>query len=183
MVSVIDWRKYLCKTSKITCRHASNQQTRNTTWNIQYCYLLWSRKKVQSIQITLEWNDSFGFVTRFILCINRQSFYRNRKRQLVPTDRYRFRTIGKLIGSVSHDRVPYRYLDALPKTERQTWCHLRKNRRVRFSFCTKHHFLKTYLYVKCINFYTEKFWKARKVLLWHVLRNLLFDHYSAIDQI
>ena len=36
-------------------RHASNQQTRNTTCrNIQYCYLLWSRKKVQSIEITLK---------------------------------------------------------------------------------------------------------------------------------
>ena len=36
-------------------RHASNQQTRNTTYrNIQYCYLLWSRKKVQLIEITLE---------------------------------------------------------------------------------------------------------------------------------
>ena len=46
--------------------------------------------------------------------LNRQSFYRNRKRQLVPIDRYRFRSIGKLIGSVSHDRVAYRYLDAFP---------------------------------------------------------------------
>ena len=36
-------------------RDASNQQTRNTTRrNIQYCYLLWSRKKVQLIEITLE---------------------------------------------------------------------------------------------------------------------------------
>ena len=133
----IDWRKYLCKTLKITCRHASNQQTRNTTYrNIQYCYLLWSRRKVQSIEITLEWNDSFIIwfcdTLHFIyqikyydddtyehrnvnwLRLNRQSFYRNRKRQLVPIDRYRFRSIGKLIGSVSHDRVPYRYLDALP---------------------------------------------------------------------
>ena len=60
VVFAIDWRKYLCKTSKITCRHASNQQTRNTTCrNIQYCYLLWSREKVQSIEITLEWNGSF----------------------------------------------------------------------------------------------------------------------------
>ena len=60
MVFVIDWRKYLCRTPKIMCRHASNQQTRNTTYrNIQYCYLLWSRKKVQSIEITLKWNDSF----------------------------------------------------------------------------------------------------------------------------
>ena len=60
VVFMIDWRKCLCKTSKITCRHASNQQTRNTTYrNIQYCYLLWSRKKVQLIEITLEWNDSF----------------------------------------------------------------------------------------------------------------------------
>ena len=32
----------------------------------------------------------------------------------MPIDRYRFRSIGKLIGSVSHDRVPYRYLDVLP---------------------------------------------------------------------
>ena len=47
------------------------------------------------------------------LRLNRQSFYRNRKLQLVPTDR--LRAIGKLIGSVSHDRVPYRYLEALPK--------------------------------------------------------------------
>ena len=61
LVFAIDWRKYLCKTSKITCRHASNQQTWNTTYrNIQYCYLLWSRKKVRSIEITLEWNDSFN---------------------------------------------------------------------------------------------------------------------------
>ena len=60
VVFTIDWWKCLCKTSKITCRHASNQQTRNTTYrNIQYCYLLWSRKKVQLIEITLEWNDSF----------------------------------------------------------------------------------------------------------------------------
>ena len=137
VVFAIDWRKYLCKTSKITCRHASNQQTWNTTYrNIQYCYLLWSRKKVQSIEITLEWNDSFIIWFRdmlhFIyqikqydddtyehrnvnwLRLNQQSFYRNRKRQLVPIDRYRFRSIGKLIGSVSHDRVAYRYLDALP---------------------------------------------------------------------
>ena len=36
-------------------RHVSNQQTRNTTcMNIQNCYLLWSRKKVQLIEITLE---------------------------------------------------------------------------------------------------------------------------------
>ena len=32
----------------------------------------------------------------------------------MPIDRYRFRSIGKLIGSVSHDQVPYRYLDVLP---------------------------------------------------------------------
>ena len=51
----------------------------------------------------------------FWLRLNRQSFYHYRKRQLVPTDRYRFRSIGKLIGSVSHDRVAYRYLDAFPK--------------------------------------------------------------------
>ena len=50
----------------------------------------------------------------FWLRLNRQSFYHYRKRQLVPTDRYRFRSIGKLIGSVSHDRVAYRYLDAFP---------------------------------------------------------------------
>ena len=48
------------------------------------------------------------------LRMNRQRFYRNQKRQQVPIDRYRFRTIGKLIGSVSHDQVPYRYLDAVP---------------------------------------------------------------------
>ena len=48
------------------------------------------------------------------LRLNRQSFYRNQKRQRVPIDWYRFRTIGKLIGSISHDQVPYRYLDALP---------------------------------------------------------------------
>ena len=130
MVFVINWRKYLCKTSKITRRHASNQQTRNTTYrNIQYCYLLWSRKKVQSIEITLEWNDSFIIWFRdmlhFIyqikqydddtyehrnvnwLRLNQQSFYRNRKRQLVPIDRYRFRSIVKLIGSVSHDRIGF----------------------------------------------------------------------------
>ena len=36
-------------------RDASNQQTRNTTcMNIQNCYLLWSRKKLQLIEITLE---------------------------------------------------------------------------------------------------------------------------------
>ena len=51
----------------------------------------------------------------FWLRLNRQSFYHYRKRQLVPTDRYRFRSIGKLIGSVSHDRFAYRYLDAFPK--------------------------------------------------------------------
>ena len=49
------------------------------------------------------------------LRLNRQSFSGNRKRQLVPIDRYRFQSIGKLIGSISHDRVPYRYLDAFPK--------------------------------------------------------------------
>ena len=140
VVFAIDWRKYLCKTLKITCRHASNQQTRNTTYrNIQYCYLLWSRKKVQSIEITLEWNDSFIIWFRdtlhFIIYIrknntcmtmthehrnvnwlrlNRQSFYRNQKRQRVPIDQYQFRTIRKLIRSVSHGQVPYRYLDALP---------------------------------------------------------------------
>ena len=48
------------------------------------------------------------------LRLNQQSFYRYRKRQLVPTDRYRGRYIGKLIGSVSVDRVAYRYLDAFP---------------------------------------------------------------------
>ena len=41
------------------------------------------------------------------LRLNWQSFYRNQKRQQVPIDWYRFRTIGKLIGSVSHDQVPY----------------------------------------------------------------------------
>ena len=55
-----------------------------------------------------------GKRTRLIFRLNRQSFYRNRKRQLVPIDRYRFPSIGKLIGSVSHDRVAYRYLDAFP---------------------------------------------------------------------
>ena len=36
-------------------RDVSIQQTRNTTCrNIQNCYLLWSRKKLQSIEITLE---------------------------------------------------------------------------------------------------------------------------------
>ena len=49
------------------------------------------------------------------LQLNRQSFYRNQKRQLVPIDRYQFQSIRKLIGSVSHDRVPYQYLDAFPK--------------------------------------------------------------------
>ena len=48
------------------------------------------------------------------LRLNRQSFYHNQKQQRVPIDRYRFRTNRKLIGSVSHDQVPYRYLDALP---------------------------------------------------------------------
>ena len=56
----------------------------------------------------------------FWLRLNRQSFYHYRKRQLVPTDRYRFRSIGKLIGSVSHDRVAYRYLDAFPKINYQS---------------------------------------------------------------
>ena len=56
----------------------------------------------------------------FWLRLNRQSFYHYRKRQLVPTDRYRFRSIGKLIGSVSHDRVAYRYLDAFPKCQFHT---------------------------------------------------------------
>ena len=37
-----------------------------------------------------------------------------RKKMTWSTDRYRFRSIGKLIGSVSHDRVAYRYLDAFP---------------------------------------------------------------------
>ena len=57
----------------------------------------------------------------FWLRLYRQSFYHYRKRQLVPTDRYRFRSIGKLIGSVSHDRVAYRYLDAFPKNKECFW--------------------------------------------------------------
>ena len=48
------------------------------------------------------------------LRLNRQSFYHNQKWQRAPIDQYRFRTIGKLIGSVSHDQVPYQYWDTLP---------------------------------------------------------------------
>ena len=66
------------------------------------------------ISLSDECDTSLSTSECFWLRLNWQSFYLYRKRQLVPTDRYRFRSIGKLIGSVSHDRVAYRYLDAFP---------------------------------------------------------------------
>ena len=48
------------------------------------------------------------------LRLNRQSFYRYWKQQIVPTDGYQFGSIGKLIRSVSIVQVAYWYLDTFP---------------------------------------------------------------------
>ena len=61
-------------------------ETQHGTYTIVICYGVGKRYS----RYKLLWSETtLGFETRFILCINRQSFYRNRKRQLVPTDRYR----------------------------------------------------------------------------------------------
>ena len=86
----------------------------------------------------------------FWLRLNRQSFYHYRKRQLVPTDRYRFRSIGKLIGSVSHDRVAYRYLDAFPKMSTDRGNFMRFLCFCDFLFCLGVHSIKCILPFWCV---------------------------------
>ena len=72
-----------------------------------------------------------------------------RKKMTWSTDRYRFRSIGKLIGSVSHDRVAYRYLDAFPNKLKEILGWLRaglKKKRKPGLFLSYHEFLTGFLY-------------------------------------
>ena len=47
--------------------------------------------------------------------LNRHRSHRNRNGTQGPANTYRFRTVGKLIGTDSDHRIPARYLDAFPK--------------------------------------------------------------------
>ena len=138
----IGWQKTKRWTALYTSSNKLIRQ-KKIYWSIVIIISLWRTKQVlktgpaatQAILLSEMTLSLFGFLTCLQnhislsdkcdtplstseciwLRLNRQSFNHYRKRQLVPTDRYRLRTIGKLIGSVSHDRVAYQYLDAFPK--------------------------------------------------------------------
>ena len=103
----------------------------NIYWSIVIIILLWRTKQVlktvllsgttlslsafrthfaESIKIliSLMWYPIIH-IRMIWLRLNRQSFYHCQKWQLVPTARFRFRFIGKLIRSGSVDQVAYRY--------------------------------------------------------------------------
>ena len=138
----IGWQKTKRRTALYTSSNKLKRQ-KNIYWSIVIIISLWRTKQVlktgpaatQAILLSEMTLSLFGFVTCLQnhifftdkcdtplstseciwLRLNRQSFYHYQKQQLVPTDGYWFRTIGKLIRSISHDRVAYRYLDAFPK--------------------------------------------------------------------
>ena len=69
---------------------------------------------VSRLQDHISLSDTFDTVIIHIGMYLAKIVYHYRKRQLVSTDRYQFRSIEKLMESVSVDRVAYLYLDTFP---------------------------------------------------------------------